>query len=170
MDTKPLKKTQLLVLAALSLPLLACTFVSWLSPSSANREITLTNEAVLATNRAVETQLMASLTAEAAQPATPNPASTRTAISTHPGDADPTLDLHLQITDGQEPVEATIRLYWPDTGDERVIDPTSDVVLPIPVDGATGISVTVTAPRFLTWSEILTLTESLELIVRLTEE
>jgi hypothetical protein len=57
----------------------------------------------------------------------------------------------VQITDSQQPVKATIRLYWPDTGGDFAIGPTSDAVLPIPAD-TKPVSVTVTAPGFLTWS------------------
>ena len=57
-----------------------------------------------------------------------------------------TVDLRLRITDGQQPVQGTIWLYWPDTGGDLAIGPTSDIVLPIPADGAV-ISVTVTAHR-----------------------
>ena len=77
-----------------------------------------------------------------------------------------TVDLRLRITDGQQPVQGTIWLYWPDTGGDLAIGPTSDIVLPIPADGAV-ISVTVTAQGFLAWSEVLTLTNALDLEVRL---
>jgi hypothetical protein len=90
-------------------------------------------------------------------PASPTPS---------PASGDQTLDLHVQITDGQNPVEGTIWLYWPDTGGDLAIGPTSDIVLPIPADGA-AISVTVTAPGYPTWSKMLTPTESLDLVVRL---
>jgi hypothetical protein len=79
---------------------------------------------------------------------------------------DQTLDLHVQITDGLNPIEGTIWLYWPDTGGDLAIGPTSDIVLPVPADGA-AISVTVTAPGYPTWSRMLTPTESLDLVVRL---
>jgi hypothetical protein len=83
-----------------------------------------------------------------------------------PASSDQTLDLHVQITDGLNPVEGTIWLYWPDTGGDLAIGPTSDIVLPVPADGA-AISVTVTAPGYPTWSRMLTPTGSLDLVVRL---
>ena len=87
-------------------------------------------------------------------------------ITPSPEDADRTVDLHFHITDGYGPVEGTIRLYWPDTGGDFVIGPTSDFVLPIPADGS-AISVTVTAPGHLTWSGMLTPAQSLDVVVPL---
>ena len=80
-----------------------------------------------------------------------------------------TLDLHIQVTDGQHPLPATITLHWPDTGGDFAIGPTADIVLPIPADGA-QIQLNVTAPGYLTWTETLTPTRSLNLIVRLIEQ
>ena len=101
---------------------------------------------------------------------TPTPV-TRRATRTTPHVPQPTLDLHLQITNGVHPVEGTIWLYWPDTGGDFGIGPTSDIVLPIPADG-TAVSVTVTAPGYLAWSQVLTPTRSASslLVVRLIEE
>ena len=60
-------------------------------------------------------------------------------ITPEPGtrDPDPVFNLHITVTDEDyQPVKATIRLDWPDTGGNLTIGPTADQVLPIPVDGA----------------------------------
>ena len=78
-----------------------------------------------------------------------------------------TFNLRVQVTDGAQPVKATIRLYWPDSGGSFTLGPTADIVLPIPADSAT-ISVTVTAPGFQDWSQELVATRSPQsLVVRL---
>jgi hypothetical protein len=92
---------------------------------------------------------------------------TPTPINTPPPtDQAKTCNLRVQVTDGQQPTKATIRLYWPDTGGEFTIGPTSDIVLPIPADTKT-LSITVTAPGFQDWSQELTPTKSSNLVVRL---
>jgi hypothetical protein len=87
-------------------------------------------------------------------------------VTRTPENNDQTVDLHVHITDGQDPVEGTVWLYWPDTGGDLAIGPTSDIVLPIPADGS-AISVTVTAPGYLVWSQMFTPTKSFNLVVPL---
>ena len=77
-----------------------------------------------------------------------------------------TINLRIGITDGQQPIKGTIRLYWPDTGGELTVGPTSEFVFPIPADSS-AISVTVTALGFLPWSQLMTPTRSSSLTVRL---
>ena len=77
-----------------------------------------------------------------------------------------TINLQVRITDGQQPVKGTIRLYWPDTGGELTVGPTSEFVFPIPADSS-AISVTVTAPGFLPWSQMMTPAGPSSLTVRL---
>ena len=103
---------------------------------------------------------------------TPTPTRLPTAIAPtpiytpSPTDQAKTFNLRLQVTDGAQPVRATLRLYWPDTGGEFTIGPASEVVLPIPVDSKT-VSVTVTAPGFQDWSQEFVATRSSNLVVRL---
>jgi len=80
-----------------------------------------------------------------------------------------TIDLHLRVTDGQGPVAAMVRLEWADTGGEFEVGPVADVVLPIPADGA-AVTVTVSAPGYLAWSEVMSPTVSFDLVVRLIGE
>lgn len=63
-------------------------------------------------------------------------------------DPDPVFNLHITITDeSYQPVKATIRLDWPDTGGNFTVGPTADTVLPIPVDGV-PFMLTVEAPGY----------------------
>ncbi len=92
-------------------------------------------------------------------------------------DRTPTVDLHLRVTDGQGPVAGMVRLEWPDTGGTFEVGPTSDVVLPVPADGdrSTGLTagpftLTVSAPGYAAWSQVMTPTKGIDLVVRLVEE
>ena len=80
-----------------------------------------------------------------------------------------TIDLHLTISDGQKPLEAEIFLFWPDTCGDFGIGPTSDIVLPLPADGE-PVEVTVSADGYMDWTQVMTPTRSLNLVVRLIEE
>ncbi len=89
----------------------------------------------------------------------------------------PTVDLHLQVTDGQGSVAAVVRLEWADTGGTFEVGPTSDVVLPVPADGdrSTGLTagpftLTVSAPGYAVWSQVMTPTKGIDLVVRLVGE
>jgi hypothetical protein len=74
MDARPFSRAQTLVIAALPLLLIACALIPWLEPSSTRAEIQLTNEAVLATNAAIEAAIIGTATAQARQPTgTPTP-------------------------------------------------------------------------------------------------
>ncbi len=115
-----------------------------------------TNEAVIATNEAIQAAVIA--TAQAAAAETPIPVMTPA-----------TIDLHLQISDGQQPLEASIRLYWADTGGEFEIGPTSDIELPLPADGV-PFEMTVSADGYLDSVQVLTPTKSFGLIIRMIEE
>jgi hypothetical protein len=63
MNQSPLSKAQTLLIAALALSLIACALVPWLAPSSTAADIQLTNEAVIATNAAIESAVIATQTA-----------------------------------------------------------------------------------------------------------
>ncbi len=93
------------------------------------------------------------------------------------GDQAPTVDLHIRVTDGQGPVAGMVRLEWADTGGTFEVGPTSDVVLPVPADGdrSTGLTagpftLTVSAPGYAAWSQVMTPTKGIDLVVRLVEE
>jgi hypothetical protein len=164
MHTSTFTGRHMLVIAALSLSMIACTLIPWLGQAAMRNEIQLTNEAVVAKNWAFETAIWATETAWVAGATTSNLA--RTPV---PHSACQTHDLRLHITDGQDPVDATVRLYWPDTGATVVEGPVSEYAQPISTAGA-AISVTVTAPGFLAWSRLLTPTGSLDVAVRLEKE
>ena len=76
MAPSPLPKAQTLVIAALPLLLIACALLLWLAPSATPGEFQLTNEAVRATNAAIETAIVATETALAGQAASPEPTET----------------------------------------------------------------------------------------------
>jgi len=76
MDTSPLPKAQTLTIAALPLLLIACALIPWLAPSSTASDIELTNEAVLATNAAIEAVIIATETTEAGQITSEEPTDT----------------------------------------------------------------------------------------------
>jgi hypothetical protein len=147
------------LLPATLLLLLAACACAWL-PGTAESEIQLTNEAVMATNDAVSTLVVATLTAEAAAAETPSPAMTMTPE---------TIYLHLQISDGRQPLEAMIYLYWPDTGGEFEVGPTSNIELPILAEGL-PFEMTVSADGYLDKVQVLTPTKSFNLIIRMIEE
>jgi hypothetical protein len=76
MNTSPLPKAQTLLIAALPLSLIACALVPWLAPSSTPGDIQLTNEAVIATNAAIESAVIATQTALAEGTASQTPTGT----------------------------------------------------------------------------------------------
>lgn len=76
MDASPLPRVQTLTIAALPLLLIACALLPWLAPSSTPGELQLTNEAVLATNAAIEAAIIATETAVEGQAASPKPTET----------------------------------------------------------------------------------------------
>jgi hypothetical protein len=83
-------------------------------------------------------------------------------------------NLGLTITDGHQPIPSTIKLDWSDELDwldreDVIFDQTSDIVLSIPTDGV-PFELSVSAPGFAVWTQTITLTESLDLVVVLKKE
>ncbi|MCP4537740.1 MAG: hypothetical protein GY832_11385 [Chloroflexi bacterium] len=100
---------------------------------------------------------------------TPTPTDVPIPTHTPTSNTQQTINLHIRITDGQNPIDGGITIRWLDSDGSFTIGPTSDIVLPIPADGAT-FSVTVTAPGYQPWTETLKATKSLDLIIRLIEQ
>ena len=83
MGTSRLSKAQTLTIAALPLSLIACTLAPWLAPYAAPSDIQLANEAVLATNAAIEAAIAATETAAAGQVQSQEPTETPKPKATH---------------------------------------------------------------------------------------
>jgi hypothetical protein len=82
-----------------------------------------------------------------------------------PDDAAP-IGLHLQITDGQQPVVAVTHIHWADR--DFSTRPTSKALIFMPANEP--LTLTVTAPGYRPWTQSLTPTKSLNLVVRLIRE
>jgi len=135
-------------------------------------EIELTSEAVratdqlvLATYEALSTALAA--TEEAAPTATARPTATATATPT----IEPTpefINLHVQITDGRQPLEGLIYLYWPENYQQYETPLTTEAILPL-LPGE-PVELIVYAEGYRDWTQPITPTRSLKLVVRMIEE
>jgi hypothetical protein len=82
-----------------------------------------------------------------------------------PDEAAP-VGLYLQITDGQQPVTAVTQVHWADR--DFSTNPTSKALIFLPANEP--LTLTVTAPGYRPWTQALTPTRSLNLVVRLIEE
>jgi hypothetical protein len=119
-----------------------------------NTNISGTNEAIIATNHAVETMAVSTVEALVAR-TTAEARATPTFVPGYVG-------LRLEISDGMFPLNAIVWLDWPDVA-RLAIGPTSEVTLQVPANQP--LKLTVQAPGYLDWTQALTLTKSLDLTI-----
>ena len=108
---------------------------------------------VYVTNEAIKKAVVATETAVAGFTLTPTPE---------------TINLHLQISDGQQPLEGLVHLYWPGREEEFESELTTEITLPLLSGEPVVLTVSVTG--YQDTVQTITPTNSLDLVVSMIKE